>query len=187
MSDVDEVTPRGKVPIPEHISLEERPGGLRIVRRWFSPRIIFLAFFCIFWDGFLVFWYTRPEMPLFAMLFSLMHVAIGIGLTYSTLAGFINSTVIDIGSGQLVIRHRPLPWFGNRTLARGELKQLFSEEVRGSGQSRFTFRLSAVHRDGRKIKLVGGLPEADQALFLEQQIESRLGIADQRVGGELPR
>jgi hypothetical protein len=184
--DVEPEVSRAKVPHPDGIAIEHRSGGLRLVRRWFSGKIVLAAFFCVFWDGFLISWYTRPELPLVAKLFPLLHLAVGVVMTYWVFAGFLNSTVIDVGMGQLTIRHRPVPWPGNRHLMRADLTQLFSEQVTNS--SRYTsYRLSAVRRDGRKVKLVSGLPEADQALFLEQQIEAYLGIRDQRVGGELPR
>lgn len=44
--------------------------------------------------------------------------------------------------------------------------------------------LSAVLRDGRKVPLLKSLPNAAQALYIEQRVEACLGIADARVGGE---
>ena len=38
--------------------------------------------------------------------------------------------------------------------------------------------------DGSTIELLKELPSPDQALFLEQRIEERLGIEDAPVGGE---
>ncbi|MCA9296510.1 MAG: hypothetical protein KC983_08330, partial [Phycisphaerales bacterium] len=81
---------------PERITTSEIANGIEINRRWFSPFAIVLAFFCVFWDGFIVFWYwmltvgpagrSAPSgMSMFALLFPLMHVAAGIGLTWFTL------------------------------------------------------------------------------------------------------
>ena len=42
-------------------------------------------------------------------------------------------------------------------------------------------------KDGELVKLLAGLPEAEQALFIEQAIETRLHIDDVEVAGELPR
>jgi hypothetical protein len=42
-------------------------------------------------------------------------------------------------------------------------------------------------KDEALVKLLGGLPEAEQALFIEQTIETRLRIDDVEVAGELPR
>jgi hypothetical protein len=40
-------------------------------------------------------------------------------------------------------------------------------------------------RDGTKLKLLSSLQDLDQALFVEQQIEQHLRIADERVPGEV--
>ena len=36
----------------------ERLIGLTLGWRWFTPLSIFLAIFCVGWDGFLVLWYS---------------------------------------------------------------------------------------------------------------------------------
>jgi hypothetical protein len=33
-------------------------GVWRASWRWFTPSVIFLVFFCIAWDSFLIFWYS---------------------------------------------------------------------------------------------------------------------------------
>jgi hypothetical protein len=166
-----------------------------ITRRWFSAKTVFLLFFCIFWDGFLVMWYSLATRghgtPIFAFLFPLLHVGAGAYLTWQALCGLINRTRIEVHLRELRIKHGPLPWPGNRRLPVSSLKQLFSEErVSRSGNRNSTTRryhLNAVLRDGRKVTLLDNLDEADQALYLEQEIERRLGIVDAPVAGELPR
>jgi hypothetical protein len=39
--------------------------------------------------------------------------------------------------------------------------------------------------DRTKLKLLDNLQELDQAMFIEQQLEQHLNIADQRVPGEV--
>jgi hypothetical protein len=39
-------------------------------------------------------------------------------------------------------------------------------------------------RDGTDVKLIGGLEKPEQAVYIEQQIESFLGIVDHPVQGE---
>lgn len=183
---------RAPVPMPPGIGAEELPGSLRLVRSWFSRRNFFLAIFCLLWDGFLVYWYPMiflsPDAPWFVKAFPLMHVALGVGLTYAMLAGFFNKTVIDVGQGMLHVRHGPFPWPGNRNLSAADVTQLYCEEKTSRGENSFTkYWLNALLRDGKKLSLLAGLEDKDKALYLEQRIESRLGIADRRVGGELPR
>jgi hypothetical protein len=117
-------------------------------------------------------------------------LAVGVGLTYFTLAGFLNQTTIEVDTFRLSIRHGPLPWFGNCTLPAAEIGQLYCQERtrrQNNGGSSTTYSVSAVTKGGRQVKLVSTLEDQDQALFIEQQIEQYLGIEDRPVGGELAR
>jgi len=208
---------RAPVPMPESIVLVEndralastgpempyREGAAKsvvsfsLVRRWYTRKYIFMAFFCVAWDSFLVFWYasvlthTRASGTLIAVLFPIAHVAVGIGISYSTLAGFLNRTTITVRNGTLSLLHGPLPWRGNRSLPLEEIDQLYCEQVVSSNSndssSSISYSVFARMKTGAALKLLSGLPEADQALFIEQAIETRVGIEDVPVGGELAR
>lgn len=208
---------RAPVPMPESITLVEddrpaafegaampyREGAARRVasfsleRRWYAPKYIFMAFFCVAWDSFLVFWYSTVLSHgasggnLIAIVFPVAHVAVGVGLTYSTLTGFLNRTKITVRNGTLSLRHGPLPWAGNRSIAVDEIDQLYCQQVvstRSNNSSpAITYAVFARTKNGAALKLLSGIPEADQALFIEQAIETRVGIEDVPVGGELPR
>jgi len=178
------------VEMPDDYTMSMEGSGLVLVRRWFSWKYLFMLFFCVFWDGFLVFWYTaafKTNGPLMVKLFPLLHVAVGVGLTYATLAGFLNRTKISLNSAELRIRHYPLPWPGNRLLQRQELDQLFCEEKLSSSRNSvsYTYSLSAVLTGGKRVKLISGLDNPEDALFLEQKIEGYLGITDRPVAGEM--
>jgi hypothetical protein len=185
------VSRRDPVPMPRAINIERMGGGRTIVRRWYSPVLFFLVVFIIIWDGFLVFWYvtalSSDDAPLMMKIFPLGHVAVGLGLTYYTLAGFLNRTRIHADRGEVSIRHGPLPWFGNRTIRAVDLEQLYcTRHVSRSRNSRtVTFRVNAATRGGRKIKLLSGIAEEDQALFIEQELEQHLNIEDREVRGEI--
>jgi hypothetical protein len=179
------------VPLPERITVSTERGELRIERRWFTWTAIFLAFFTVFWLGFLAFWYAMAfasgsrEM----LLFPLLHVAVGLGVGYSTLAMFVNRTRIVVAGGSLTVRHGPLPWFGSRDIPTGALEQLYCDEHvnRGRNGTTITYSVRARGRDGKLVKLVSGLPERDQAFFIEQEVERHLGIADRPVASGLRR
>jgi hypothetical protein len=180
------------VPIPDHITMEQKPEGITFTYRWFSPTYIFLAFFCLVWDGFLLFWYSvafAQNAPWIMFAFPVLHIATGIGITYYTLAGFYNRTVITVGMGKISIQHTPLPWPGNRTIASEDLIQLYSEQrfIQSNNSTRTTFQLSAISRENRKIKLLSDLNSPDEVRFLEHKIEEQLGMKDRPVEGELPR
>ena len=192
----------GLLPRPEGLRLEKAGHAGSASWRWFEWYHLFLVIFCIVWDGFLVFWYRMafsfgpdgngPPKPfsLIMVLFPIGHVAVGIGLTYSVLAGLLNRTTVEASRRELVVRHRPIPWRGNRRLAASDVEQLYVERGhpartgRGGVGHLGLFQLSAVLRDGGKVKLLGGFTSADKPLFLEQWIEQRLGIPPRPVVGE---
>jgi hypothetical protein len=178
----------------------ERPtrGDLVIQRRWFDPaKHLFLLLFCVAWDGFLVVWYgallsgspgvRSGGSMLMAYLFPLLHVSVGVFLTYTVIAGLFNTTEIGLRGDAFFVRHGPIPWRGNRTLGASTIKQLFCQEKISrskNGETR-TYQLSAILDDDGRLALVGDLPELEQALFLEQALEERLGIVDVEVVGEV--
>lgn len=185
-------TRRAAVPLPAAIQLDARGGELVLTRAWRSPKFYFMAFFCVLWDGFLVFWYTMTlstDAPLLFALVPVLHVGAGVWLTYFTLCGFVNQTRIVARSDVLTVRHQPLPWPGARTLATAELSQLFTveREHRGKNSTSHTYEVHARSSRDTDVKLLAGLPEVDQALYIEQQLEAFLGLRDEPVAGEVPR
>lgn len=187
------------VPAPKKFIIEDFGSDLTIRWRWYSHAVWALLFFCLFWDGFLIFWYgmmffagknMRGEAGWFwllPILFPLLHVAVGVGLTYFVLCSFINRTVIRVTGGELTVRHGPLPWGGNRTVSTFDVTQLYcTEKVRSNRRGYSTsFELNALLSDGEKVNLLTAIEELDQALFLEQKLEQHLKIEDQRVPGEV--
>ena len=178
------------VDMPDDYSVEMEDADLVIIRRWFSWKYLALLAFCVFWDGFLAFWYAnafKTNGPLAMKLFPVLHEAVGLGLTYITIAGFLNRTKITLNTAEMRIRHYPMPWPGNRILPRQELEQLFCEEKLNSGRNgvSYSYSLSAVMSGGKKLKLISGLDKPEDALFLEQKLEGYLGITDRPVAGEM--
>jgi hypothetical protein len=48
---VPAVRPRPLVGRPPNVVASETNGELTVKYRWFSPKYIFMAFFCLFWNG----------------------------------------------------------------------------------------------------------------------------------------
>lgn len=184
------VRQRARVPKPDGMMVSSTGDVLTLTRRWFTPAAFILVFFCVFWDGFLVVWYaltlTSRHVDVVALLFPMLHVLAGAFLTYFCVCLFVNRTVFTLTRRDLSIRHVPLPTPGNRTLEISQVDQFYAEEVRGNKGSR-SYTLSVLLKDGKKVRLLGGLPDASSALYLEQTLEQFLGIEDRPVGDELPR
>jgi hypothetical protein len=178
------------LPKSKRLKVEDFAGVLRIHWRWFSAGFIFLAFFCVAWDSFLIFWYsmalTMKHVPWLMVVFPVAHVAVGIGLTYAVLAGFLNSTTVEVGQNELSIRHFPLPWSGNRVLSAGEIKQIHCEQKisRNNNSTSMAYSLYATLQSGVKLQLASGFTDPGEPKMIERLIEERLGIKDVRVVGE---
>lgn len=186
------VQTRPAAPMPKNLSLAAAPDGFTLTRRWFSLGNIFLTIFVIIWDGFLLFWFggvAAVGAPPIFFIFPLLHVAVGILLTYTVLAGYLNTTEIRLAGSLLSITHGPLPWPGNTQIPVTDLDQLYTREVvqHSENGSTTSYILCAVLKNGRALKLVKSLPDAETSLFIEQQIESSLGIQDRPVAGEIAR
>ncbi len=184
--------PREEIALPKRFTLEDVGGDLRITRRWFSPVAYFLVFFCLFWDGFLVVWYAIAFLangPLIMKIFPILHVAVGLGLTYFTAALFLNRTVIHVGDRAYQITHAPLPWWGQRAGNVDDIDQVYVVEALRSNKGSIsrTYSVLARMQGGAKDTFVSGLDDFDQALFIEQEIERYLGIEDRPVPGEVAR
>jgi hypothetical protein len=187
---VDDQRSRERLPVlqPNRFLVDQRNEELQIRYRWFRWTVLLMALFCVVWDGFLVSWFL-PSILRGAWeiaLFGSLHAAVGIGLTYATLAGFLNRTRIRTTGRRIRIDHGPLPWLGNRTIDAESVEQLFCRETRPMTRStnRFSYEVRALLKNGRQVSLVGNLVEPEEAAYVEQQIEGRLGIKDRPIAGE---
>ena len=183
--------PRPEIGMPRRFSVEEGPP-LRIVRRWLSGKAFFLVAFSLIWNGVLAVFIAgivAGNVPLHVLAFLSLHLAAGIFIGYYTLCLFVNRTRVEVDGERLRVSHGPLPWPGNRDLGVAELSQLWSRErvSRSKNGTTVTYEVHAALKSGSVVQLLSGLDAPEQALFVEQQLESRLGIRDQPVAGELAR
>jgi hypothetical protein len=183
--------PRPRMDQPRGLVVADAAGRLTIEFRWFTMKYVFLAVFCVFWDGFLLFWYMTAIASgnAIMLVFPILHVLVGAILTYVTAAGFLNRTTLTIDGNRLRVRVRPLPLVRSVDLVQEEVKQLFCEQriSRGRYGVYYTYDLTAQLRDGTRRKLLSGLDTADLPLYLEQHCEEWMQITDVPVAGELAR
>ena len=109
-------------------------------------------------------------------------------MLYPALAALVNCTELSIREGVLEVRHRPLPWWPRRIITCEEIKQLFCREhLERDEDGKVRDEYYSVHAElnsGRQLRLVVGLWHLQQATWIEDSIESLLGIEDQAVAGE---
>ncbi|MEM9918251.1 MAG: DUF4178 domain-containing protein [Bacteroidota bacterium] len=177
------------------IDIQRDAYELQMSFKWFSPTAIFLAFFCVAWDGFLIFWYamgSQTDAPWIFFVFPLIHVAVGVGLTYYTLCLFFNKTQVRVNRDQVEVLHAPIPWWrGNKNVASAELEQLYVKEKRSTsknGSSNYTYKLRAKLVDGKDLALLDiGRGDSEIMQRIETEIESFLGIEDEAIAGEFQK
>ena len=174
-------------------------GQQLIIRlRWWQWTALFLIFFCIAWDSFLVFWYSMAfGAPMHGaggvrwimVVFPIAHVAVGVGLTYFALTMLVNRTIVTVDITHLSVRHGPLPWAGNRDLVTADIAQFFCKEkmAQGKNGASCTYSVQVRLRDGTARQLLSGIGDEDDALFIEQALERWLGLKDEPVAGEVSR
>lgn len=184
--------PRADIPLPPRIQVDFDGTTTVITRRWFTPLVYLMIFFCVAWDSFLIFWYglsLRIHPPWIFFVFPLAHVAVGIGITYTTLATLVNRTVIEAGRGRLRITHAPLPWRGNAEFETHEITQLFCKETitRNKQGPSWNYEVWVNFQTGQPRKLASLGASMEAALFIEQSLEKALGIQDRPVPGEVSR
>lgn len=177
--------------LPQGMTVRQDTMDLILTRRWFSPVVIGMAFFCVFWDGFMIFWYTiaitKHQWAMAA--FGSLHALVGVALTYGVMAGFLNATEIRVGQGMLKISHGPLPVPGDKKISSAEIEQLYTKQCLSHSEhgTSISYQVCAKTNQGKEMALISNVSQQDHALYIEQQIERRLHIRDEAVPGEIPR
>lgn len=156
------------------------PATFTLRRRWFQAQHVFLLFFCIAWDSFLVFWYGSAlgtDAPWLMIVFPLAHVAVGVGLTYSVIAGFLNRTTLSLTPETLSVRHGPIPWRGNGSYPRGDIRGVeLTTHVNSGTRSTNPASSNVVSlklADQSLAKLLSGLT-GEEARFIQWTLEDAL-------------
>jgi hypothetical protein len=154
------------------------------------PRSLgFFIPFTLFWDGFMVVWFSIAVAAgewLMAAAGS-VHGLVGVGLTYSLLRQLLNRKHFKVDEDELQVQNKPLRWPGSFTIRRDRLTQLYvtrGEAYRVNGRPVLDYRVMAKIRGEKEKILVSGLKTYEQARFIEQEIERVWQIEDQKVAKE---
>ena len=191
---------KGKLdaPQPDKVEMEQWGGGLKLRWRWFNWTFLLLTAFAVFWNGIMfsmvgasLFSGRGGDFPSPFPFMLLPHFWVGLAMIYYVLTGYLNRTTVTVDHSQLMVRHGPLPWWGDREISTAGIiqlytKQSFSRYHRGNVWAG-NFEVHAVMKQGKHQKLLSGLDSSEHALFAEQIIEDQLGIVDYPVRGEYGR
>ncbi|MBC2604700.1 hypothetical protein [Pelagicoccus albus] len=182
-------SPDPLIPLPKSIELLSEYDAVVIRRTWKSAVAYFLLLFSLFWNGFMVVWMgialSKGEWMMAA--FGSIHATVGLALIYYTVALFLNKTDVRIDGYTLSIKHYPVPTFGNKSVPVESIRQVYSTEkiTRGKNGTNVTYQIHYLDQDNRQAKLLSGLSQAEQAHFIEAEIEKTLGIKNRPVQGEM--
>lgn len=173
------------IALPKKMELHRKGSHIEIVLTWFGWITVFQSVLTVWLGAFLFKWYNilSANATGIVLFFTLFFVCIY--MTYYAIASWFNRTYIKIGQGKITVRHRPFPYFGNKTMNTLELKQLYAKKGISSQDHRTTYHVRAITNAGKDVKLVGYLETKEQALFIEQEIEQYIGIQDKHVEGAL--
>lgn len=178
------LTQRPPVPLPSPFVVSHEGGAFKVRWPWRTTgKLVVYGFGLLTNLVLLAFFSRRGFAPFLAV-----HAGVTLIFALTVLLHLVNSTELTLGSGQFELRHGPIPWFGNRRLSTAMFDQLYVREVMHTHKNgvSYTYELRALRRNGEKeLRLVRGLREPDQALWLEQQLELRLGIVDRPVEHEV--
>lgn len=156
---------RPPVPLPETITVERLPNGLRLTHKPQNKiTLIIIGLFLLFF----------PLMLLFLPLLYYM----------------LNKTTLVVQGGWLTIEYGPHPWFNrHQRYPLSEIAQLYVKKKTSYSEHgpNITYEVHALLTSHRDIKLVTNLTEPEQGLYIEQEIERYLGLRDHPVAGELSR
>jgi hypothetical protein len=109
-----------------------------------------------------------------AIVFPICHVAVGVGLTYYVIAGFLNKSSIFLDEAVLAVRHGPVPWFGSCTLELDGILGIEMDYVYSS-QDQPNYAVSAHADNGRQVVLLRGL-NFKQAEYIAWQLANALAV-----------
>ncbi len=181
--------PSTTLPIPQPPRFATEAGvDLVVTWPWSRLKGAILLGFSVFWDAALtVFLFVGAEQGHLKFLpFLSLHILAGLYITYMGLANLLNHSRLCLSNGLLTVQHRPLWWPGKVDLEASTIEQLYVvERVHRSKNGRSeSYELMALRTDGIATPVVANLQNVEEARYLEQQLESRLGISDRPVAGE---
>ena len=181
--------------LPKKFTLDFFDQYMHITLSWFGKKTILATLFAVVQIGFCLIILNNVSGGFLRINSSLMDNSLlwvfgisGLGFLYYALATWINKTHIYVSKNAIEIKQKPLPWFGNKRLVTKNIKQLYSKKQisssTSSSRSAISYHLRVVSIGEDDMRLLK-VENAEQALFLEQEIEKYLGIKDLRVRGEI--
>ena len=182
------------ISVPTKMTVRKNPHHLQITRKSFDVSYAFftpvIIAYDVFWFPYSYHWYisasAAPNSDTFSFLFPLLSDLLLIASNYALMTVFLNTTTISVTSNVISVKDGPFPIWGNKRLASKDVLQLYckKENVWNKFYVSTDFSVEAVMDGKSNVTLLFNLKQADQALFVEQEIEKFLNIEDKPIKGE---
>ena len=179
------------IEMPDGIEVLKLRSALDIFIKWRTSKYTFLKLFTIIWDmvviPFVVIAIVTGNWIMLAIIS--VHLAVAVGLTYLMIARMLNTTEINVNQYRLQMEHKPIPmpFYGWNSISVEDVDQVFCQRYVGSTTNNvpnYAFKVMVKLKNGNTKRLLQGLTEAQQALYVEQEIEEFLKIKDRRIAGD---
>ena len=187
----NDVKDKTEIRLPKGFELNYFDEYMQITRVWHGLQTYALLLFALIFNGL---WIGNgfveilfSERDLLTKLSSLIFPLIGLGVLYFTIATWLNKTQIYVSKNSIEVKHKPVPWFGNKRIKADNIEQFFVEEkLKGSsnGNRRYLYNVLGLTSENVQVKLISGLEFRDQARYIERTIEDYLGIENVKIEGE---
>lgn len=177
---------REELPRPPGWAVERAPW--RLSYRWFGVEGAFMVVFAVVWNAFMAMFVlgavSSGDPTMVALTLVMPHTWVGAGLAWYALATVLNRTTLEVEHAELRVRHGPVWWPGALTMAVADVEQLYVEKSSVRVNKRARWNLAVLDRQGVARVAVRLLRSAEEARWLEQQIEAALRIEDRAVPGQ---
>lgn len=163
---------------------------LRIERPWYTPLHLAFFVFSLLWNavGFFFFaYFNNPLVPKFVLALPALSLFFGGGMTYFSLAGLLNQTIVRLNSRGVLLKHRPLLCRASSRYLVAELNQFFVVEKslgRWAWPYDKLYDLMVLQEDGHCERFMGNFTTAAAAREVERSIEDFLRIRNRPMEGE---
>ncbi|MGK0391094.1 MAG: hypothetical protein ACI94Y_003855 [Maribacter sp.] len=177
--------------IPKGIEVLKMFSELEIKIDWRHTASKFLMFFTLVWNGIL---FPMALVIIISgetevLLFMSIHLAIGLGFLYWSLAALFNTSYITVDSHYINIQHRPFQlFFKEHQLETNDIEQLYVKKYSNgstNGNPNYVYSVVAIMKSKEEIKIIKGVNKPQQALYIEQEIEKFANIKDKPIAGEI--
>jgi len=172
----EEARKKADIKIPHRIKKYIEGDTLVLTRPWKRSLAVYVLIAMVLMLIYIILKYPTMDVSFYVMCSVIVY-------TVFAPLWFLNTTYIRVNTTTLTINERPFPVF-MKTVNSDEVKQLYVKEDRDRIAPYSVMVIVANNSYQTYQTLIGYLPTAEEAWYIEQEIEKHLGIEDVPIAGE---